>query len=437
MRKIRVARRKTQRRKKEMIQILNFTESDGTTKRVLGRFPLSDPWWEVTCSVTQDSRGKLVMPGYPSYRLRSDIDNSVVSLFMKACGMSSDFVSQFIEWLPRERKVNLTNLPEALHEFEKAARIHKAVPGQMNTLVINSDAGYAVRAAHLFPQVMKHLPTLLPHHFAQLLQKGGRSKDKTPLGAKANEEAKRKTQEKKMIKLHKLEEIITRDVWKLGFHRIVYRETGFIKGEAKQNAFRTCGLFERIPPLQCSALKLYWKLKKETDRDGSTYKTMADLAMGNEDTADKALEFLKEQNIMVITRQRVALWEHHHYETGIAKSLGHLLWVTPWHIKIDVEAMLRDAFGEAGKLDDDQKRAAQMICDNPVTVISGVAGCGKTSVVSLVFKEAIHQEDGKPLPSEETVKVLLTAPTGRAASLLNKRTKLPAYTLHQVRSTLQ
>ncbi|KAI1905417.1 hypothetical protein AGOR_G00015970 [Albula goreensis] len=280
---------------------VNFTESDGTTKRLLGRFPLSDPWWEVTCSVTQDRRGKLVMPGYPSYRLRSDIDNSVVSLFMKACGMSSDFVSQFIEWLPRERKVNLTNLPEALHEFEKAARIHKTVPGQMNTLVINSDAGYAVRAAHLFPQVMKHLPTLLPHHFAQLLQKGGRGKDKTPPGAKANEEAERKTQEKKMIKLHKLEEIITRDVWKLGFHHIVYRETGLITGEVNQEAFRTCGLFERIPPLQCSALKLYWKMKKETDRDGSTYKTTPYLAMGSEDTADKALEFLKEKNIVVIS----------------------------------------------------------------------------------------------------------------------------------------
>uniref|UniRef100_A0A4W5LGV5 Helicase (DNA) B n=1 Tax=Hucho hucho TaxID=62062 RepID=A0A4W5LGV5_9TELE len=127
-------------------------------------------------------------------------------------------------------------------------------------------------------------------------------------------------------------------------------------------------------------------------------------------------------------------------------------------------------------LDPDQVRAAEMICSNPVTVISGKGGCGKTTVVSLVFKAAMQQspekdevrkacldfengswgsegweeealspsllsqlegevKDEREKPSgvlQGEQEVLLTAPTGRAASLLTKRTCFKAYTLHQV-----
>ncbi|XP_052367645.1 DNA helicase B-like [Oncorhynchus keta] len=133
-------------------------------------------------------------------------------------------------------------------------------------------------------------------------------------------------------------------------------------------------------------------------------------------------------------------------------------------------------------LDPDQVSAAEMICFNPVTVISGKGGCGKTTVVSLVFKAALQQSPEKEVTKacwdfendslgseaweeaeawEEEARsksllpqlngevkdetksssswvlqgedeVLLTAPTGRAASLLTKRTCFKAYTLHQV-----
>ncbi len=119
------------------------------------------------------------------------------------------------------------------------------------------------------------------------------------------------------------------------------------------------------------------------------------------------------------------------------------------------------------ELDPDQVRAAEMMCANPVTVISGKGGCGKTTVVSLVFKAAMEQqtsdteevlkacedfqndsqgssngllsdvnEDKKDNEGSDSdkkpVEVLLTAPTGRAASLLTKRTGFTAYTMHQV-----
>lgn len=126
------------------------------------------------------------------------------------------------------------------------------------------------------------------------------------------------------------------------------------------------------------------------------------------------------------------------------------------------------------ELDPDQVRAGEMICYNPVTVISGKGGCGKTTVVSLVIKAAMQQRDRemeevlkacedfkndpgdsqflsqmdsqiseetteeegkkkKEEEEEEKLEVLLTAPTGRAAGLLTRRTGITAYTMHQVR----
>ena len=124
------------------------------------------------------------------------------------------------------------------------------------------------------------------------------------------------------------------------------------------------------------------------------------------------------------------------------------------------------------ELDEDQVRAAEMICANPVTVISGKGGCGKTTVVSLVLRAALlqqeeirkacadferdtggsqGQDEEAPVPpgslsrlegrkkeeeeQEEDLnrnEILLTAPTGSAASLLTKKTCFTAYTLHQV-----
>ncbi|XP_016430115.1 DNA helicase B-like [Sinocyclocheilus rhinocerous] len=85
------------------------------------------------------------------------------------------------------------------------------------------------------------------------------------------------------------------------------------------------------------------------------------------------------------------------------------------------------------ELDPDQVRAAEMMCANPVTVISGKGGCGKTTLVSLVFKAAVQKQTSKSDSDEKPpVEVLLTAPTGRAASLLTKRTGFTAYTVHQV-----
>lgn len=93
--------------------------------KVEGRFALKSPWWEVTCCVRKQGQ-KLVVDGFPSYRLRSDLDRqgwrSVVSLFLTACHVQEDFIVQFFEWLPQNRDVSIHNLMEVLGEFSERGK---------------------------------------------------------------------------------------------------------------------------------------------------------------------------------------------------------------------------------------------------------------------------------------------------------------------------
>lgn len=97
----------------------------GKTVRVKGRFPLMNPWWEISCSAQQYAY-KLVVSGYPSYKLRTDDWRTLLSLFLNACIMNSDFVMRFMKWLPADRYVDPVNLEEAVHEFGESVNATRA-----------------------------------------------------------------------------------------------------------------------------------------------------------------------------------------------------------------------------------------------------------------------------------------------------------------------
>lgn len=108
-----------------VFSILTVDFFDFKTKKdycVEGRFALRSPWWEVNCHVRW-SRGKRVMKGYPSYKLRSDLDRkgwiSILSLFLNACEVEPDFIRNFFDWLPPNRNVTFSNLDEVVEEFSE------------------------------------------------------------------------------------------------------------------------------------------------------------------------------------------------------------------------------------------------------------------------------------------------------------------------------
>lgn len=110
---------------------------DGKKVCVKGRFPLRNPWWEISCRAQQYAR-KLVIDGYPSYKLRTDVGRAIISLYLKECNVDSYFVTRFMEWLPADRYVDLVNIEEVLEEFGKNIKETREEVDYVNSVISKS-----------------------------------------------------------------------------------------------------------------------------------------------------------------------------------------------------------------------------------------------------------------------------------------------------------
>ncbi|XP_062913854.1 DNA helicase B isoform X1 [Mobula hypostoma] len=442
----------------------------GDTYKVVGRFQFTSPWWKVTAKIFCHQK-KWYLQGYPSYALRilTEKERDIVSLFLTKCGIHSDHVNIFFEYLT----CHGLQFPEVLNTLQQIADKEKKKDENksrfqscINRCIFKSVEGQNVLKGLKFQSLMKYLPQLLPRSFLHILDMSNNA-------------------------LENLEQMIRTEVWKLGFRSILSKEFNLIGCEARLSAFEEADLLQTIPEIQKHALIIYDKLKETCWSNGHTYVRIDELTglrpteISIESEWD-SLNFLKESKIIVIEKKRVYLEHLYNYEKEIAMCIKDLVDKPPWHISLNVEEVLRSAFtppqmecfskgkefestedSERVNLDPDQIRAANMMCENPVTVVSGKGGSGKTTLVSLIFKAAVknmhiaekeellqacedlEQDQSAPeywdiptskIPNADQVEkqnvskatVLFTAPTGRAASLLNKKTGFPAYTLHQV-----
>ncbi|KAM4038152.1 DNA helicase B isoform 2-T2 [Anomaloglossus baeobatrachus] len=338
------------------------------------------------------------------------------------------------------------------------------------------------------PLLLKYLPKLLPSKIRSLL-----------MGDVNDQKSSR---ESSINTLHAIEKMLAEDPWKLGFGLILYRELHISGCEASWESFCQCeDLLERIPALQTNALIIYREVRNKCMELGDTYVALSELTNAVTNSQDmsveaawEAIEFLKEHEIVVIEQKKVFLYSWHCYEVNIAEYIQKIGGRKTLNIGINERDLFGDNLASGNQenepnnqsasqcptaahctgisngsgegaaeptcpklLDDDQKKAGRMILDNPVTVISGKGGCGKTTVVSHVFKFMMQKQSDEVQQackafeedidaSEEwfcdamtsstnqndPIRVLLTAPTGKAAFLLKKKTGLPAATLHQV-----
>uniref|UniRef100_A0A8C3RLJ3 DNA helicase B n=1 Tax=Chelydra serpentina TaxID=8475 RepID=A0A8C3RLJ3_CHESE len=412
---------------------------------------------------------KYFVRGYPSYFLRTDIrenQNAVFSLFFKECCVPDCFIEEFFKCFPESSSLNFRNLEEKLNQFQKSKlNLQK---GNKSIETKNFDIFYYIM------QSFSPEDEILP----------------------------------------KLDEMLTKEPWKLGFSRITYRELNLSNCEATWAAFYQCDHLRcKIPELQKNALIIYNKLKQRCREMGHTFEEQDVLtSLVSKDMpiehAWQSLKFMKDEKIVIGEKKLVFLSHLYKSEKDIALSVNHLMTNDPWQLHVDVREVLnvRDttkskANGDIkinnnqppeteqvegsnapdiqnnsdsdflyneqvpdiettseAEVDPDQMKAVEMICSNPVTIISGKGGCGKTTVVSCLFQylKEVEKEVASAcndfekdldasaewntfnhfcqenICTKNLLNVLLTAPTGRAASLLNEKTELPAYTLHQV-----
>ncbi|XP_025925821.1 DNA helicase B isoform X3 [Apteryx rowi] len=359
-----------------------------------------------------------------------------------------------------------------------------------------------------FPMIMEFLPVLLPRHFCCLLEEACWQKE-TENNSDADVEKERFQDDI----LTKLNDILKNEPWKLGFSKITYRELNLSYCEATWAAFCQCKhLLWKIPELQKNALILYDRLKKQCREMGHTYEDQDELTRFvskdmSIEHAWQSLEFLKDQHIVIREKKMVFLPHLYNSEKDIAMYIGDLLSNHSWKLDVDVRQILNVNVSETSReivdikmnvtqvhemeypkenspenhdcensflkkqvestsgtrskaeVDLDQVTAMEKICSNPVTIISGKGGCGKSTIVSCLFchlkqmeKEVeaaskdfegdldaseewntfSHHWESENTCTKNLLNVLFTAPTGRAASLLSEKTRFPAYTLHQI-----
>ncbi|XP_045444179.1 DNA helicase B isoform X2 [Pipistrellus kuhlii] len=473
-------------------------ENTGEECEVSGHFPLTGAWWRVKVQVKPAGSKNYQVQGFPSYFLQSDMSppdqKHICSLFLKDCNVHSDTITEFLAWVNATlgyENLNFENLRETLRTFEekkkkngkkqsteqdykKCCSVEKTIP------FIN------VMTALKFPKIMEFLPVLLPRHFKQLI-------------SSSSEEV-----------LGKIDKFLGTQPWKLGFRKITYRELKLLQCEASWTAFCQCpSLLLLMTDVQKNGLKLYSKLKQLCREHGHTYVEGPDLASQVSNQMSlydvwECLDFLKDINVVSYEKGRVFLYDLYQAEKSIASSIGDLMQRPPWCLHVDVKKVLAsirtqkpedsrrgDPLNESkpdetletseastqdsgdhiwddgedegnaeipdDQLDQDQVAALEMVCSNAVTVISGKGGCGKTTIVSHLFRqrellekrevkkacEDFEQDQDvpeewvtftqqKPPKADKAIEVLLTAPTGKAAGLLRQKTGFHAYTLCQV-----
>ncbi|XP_057597773.1 DNA helicase B [Hippopotamus amphibius kiboko] len=492
----------------ERLRVSIFDENTHQQCDVFGRFPLMGAWWRVKVQVKPVGSRSYQVQGFPSYFLQSDMSppdqKHICSLFLKDCNVSEEDRIKFLAWVRGKssyQDLNFENLRQQLRTYQKEIERNSKKQSTQETQeeslpdyeiplpVENTIPFVTVMRALRFPKIMEFLPVLLPRHFKQLV-----SSDSVKV-------------------LEKLEEILGTQPWKLGFRKITCRELKLLRCEASWTSFCQCkSLLQLMSDLEKNALVIYFELKQICREQGHTCVEEADLTSELSDRMSfydvwQSLKFLKDIGVVTYEKGCVFLYDLYQAERGIASSICDLMTRPPWQLHVDVKKVLAsihsarpensasddtpnrskpdetrsedpvdiwdtqdsgDHIWDNGEdevnaeisevhLDQDQVTALGMICSNAVTVVSGKGGCGKTTIVSQLFKhiELLEEREVKKacedfeqdqnVPEEwitftrqsqpkpaKPIEVLLTAPTGKAAGLLRQKTGFNAYTLCQV-----
>lgn len=110
-------------------------------------------------------------------------------------------------------------------------------------------------------------------------------------------------------------------------------------------------------------------------------------------------------------------------ETGIARDLGRLKTNPAPPAPLHLEDLVQQVQEERGlELSEEQARAVALALREKMVIITGGPGTGKTTIVSCILD--LYRRLG--------AKVLLMAPTGRAAKRLSEATGAEAATIHRV-----
>jgi exodeoxyribonuclease V alpha subunit len=203
--------------------------------------------------------------------------------------------------------------------------------------------------------------------------------------------------------------------------------------------------FDSSHPMRIQAAILY-VLNQLTFNDGHVFVDSLELfdntlkLIGYHTDDEILIEQLKNltsDNKVIIKDSRIYLASAYYSELGIARNIERLQNDKP---EVFPEAEILKLIGSYEEsngiyFSEQQQEAIRMPLNNPVSIITGGPGTGKTTVVRGLIN-AFIQLHGIKVTSKGAIQdkdaILLAAPTGRAAKRLSDSTELPATTIHKL-----
>lgn len=167
---------------------------------------------------------------------------------------------------------------------------------------------------------------------------------------------------------------------------------------------------------------------------GNTYMPMTELIkecsesldVKSEDILENIYDMAAKKRIIVEKRgeeERVLLLTYYYCELGITSKIINLYMQNYQTINSDIDFDIEN-FEKINKIDfsSSQKEAIKGAFTNGIEIITGGPGTGKTTIIKCIID--IYEQNG--------MKVLLCAPTGRAAKRMTESTGREAKTIHRL-----
>ena len=180
---------------------------------------------------------------------------------------------------------------------------------------------------------------------------------------------------------------------------------------------------------------------------GDTYVGLAELLTESSKMLDisafdpiaKEVNTLQKNGKVVVDGENAAISNIYETEVNIARTLKNLVQRRQdQHDETYSDSEMEDAIEEAEKklkikYDDTQKAAIKNALNNPVSILTGGPGTGKTTIINGILLSLRQLADipASALYSEDPP-FLLAAPTGRAAKRMGEITGIAAKTIHRL-----
>lgn len=150
------------------------------------------------------------------------------------------------------------------------------------------------------------------------------------------------------------------------------------------------------------------------------------LDVNSENVEDGLINLKVKEEIVIETREKseyIYLYNFYQTEREIAYRIKKLQESKNIKKILNLNTQLKKAEQISSiELSEKQKEALKLVNENNVSIITGGPGTGKTTIIKNIIE--IYEEHGK--------KVILAAPTGRAAKRMTETTNKEASTLHRL-----